>query len=148
MSQPPSHDQLIAYFQSDNWKNSFAASVASAGRKLARARQVTHCQAETLDTGDIEITAQIIEKSGHQHEVTIALWEENGSIEIDTHSSCPVQTCCEHAAASIEHLSRPGRLESAFGGPNEVISTETLIDPTELPAQPHTGRTRFHLHIQ
>ncbi|MFK7910067.1 MAG: DEAD/DEAH box helicase, partial [Akkermansiaceae bacterium] len=120
---------------------------ASAGYKIARARQVGHCSAENLDTRDVEIIAQVMEKSGHQHEVTLALWEENETVQLDTSCTCPVKTCCEHAAAAIEHLSRPGRLESAFGILTDEPATETLTEKIQ-PAPETPSTATFRLHIQ
>ena len=149
MSQTPNIEELVAYFQSDNWKSTFASGVAAAGRKLARARQVTRCDAEVLDTGDIEINAQVMEKSGHQHEVTLAIWKENGNLQLDISCSCPVRSCCEHSAAVAEHLARPGRMQQALGLPAE--DTNKTITP-ESPAPPgrvtSTDKVTFHLHIQ
>ena len=137
--------EISHHFQSNHWKSAFSTSVAATGRQIARARQVTHCQGEHLDTGDTEIIAQVIEKSGHQHEVTLALWMENETIQLDTSCTCAVRTCCEHAAAVIEHLARPGRLESAFGELAEKPNTKTL---TEAPQAKAPTSATFHLHIQ
>lgn len=147
MSQLLSIEKLGAYFGSDDWKSTFSPGVAAAGRKLARARQVTRCSAENLDTGDVEITASVVERSGHQHEVTLALWEENGTLRIDTTCTCPVDVCCEHAAAAAEHLARPGRLGSAFGIPTGEPTTETLADKIDPARQPPAQAT-FRLHVQ
>ena len=61
---------------------------------MARAKQVLSCLIEALDTGDIEITASVMERSGHQEETIIALWRENDAIHLDASCSCAVGACC------------------------------------------------------
>ncbi|MCP5534821.1 MAG: DEAD/DEAH box helicase [Akkermansiaceae bacterium] len=146
----PSTETIHGFLTSGDWKVTFSGTVVAAGYKLARARQVTRCTAERLDTGDVEITAAVIDQSGHQNETTIALWLENGRLQVDTSCTCPVGTCCEHAAAALEHLARPGRLEKAFGElrgePTVATLTENIQD-----SPPGTGigkKAAFQLHIQ
>ncbi len=146
MSQPISIERLGAFFESGDWKNTFTAGVTATGRKLARSQQVTQCHAEILDTGDVEIIAHVIEKSGHQHEATLALWEENGTLQLDTSCTCAMSTCCEHAAAAIEQLLRPGRMESAFGILQREPSTETLTEKI-VTTKRASSKATFHLHV-
>ncbi len=147
----PSTDAIRRFLTSGNWKVTFSTSVAAAGYKLARARQVIRCIAERLDTGDIEITANVIDRDGHQNEAIIALWTENGTLQLDASCNCAVG-CCEHAAAAMEHLSRPNRLENAFGELPGVPDTKTLTEttpPPETTTQPAAPNTPgLHLHIQ
>ena len=138
-------DRVREFAQSDDWKSVFSGTIAAEGRKIARARQITQCQAELLDTGDVEIIAQIIEKSGHQYETTLALWEENGVIQLDTTCSCPTSVFCEHAAAAIEHLARPSRIEQAFGVLADEPSTATLTEKvTPTSTAPLRKRLKWH----
>ncbi len=135
MSHVPSHDEIHAFLDKGSWKTTFSASVADAGFKLARAKQITRCSSELLETGDIEITASVMDKNGHQEEVVIALWKEDGALQLDTSCSCPVKLCCEHAAAVLEHLTRPGRLEKSFGELTEAPPVKTIAPPPTSPTQ-------------
>ncbi len=128
MSEALSTDALNKFLTSGDWKVTFSSTVIAAGFKTARAKQVTRCDAERLDTGDVEITASIIDPSGHQDETTIALWPEEGELQLDTSCTCAVRTCCTHAAAALEHLSRPGRLDKAFGELPEEVSLDLGFD--------------------
>ena len=148
-----SPDSIHHFLSSGDWKTTFSTSSAATGYQLARAKQVTRCKAEPLDTGDVEVTALVVEKSGDQHQTTIALWQEGASLQLDTSCSCSVGVCCEHAAATLEHLTRPGRLESAFGELVREPETATLKQLTEQAAPPPPGNDRqssptFHLHIE
>ncbi len=134
-----SRDSIQLFLSSADWKTTFSDSHLAAGYKIARAKQVTSCLIEELDTGDIEITASVMERSGHQEETTIALWQESGVMQLDASCSCSVGVCCQHAAAALEHLTRPGRLESAYGEITEQPPTKTLhqqATPTSTPP-PH-----------
>ena len=152
MSDSPPIDALREFLASGSWKSTFSDTVLTAGFKLARAQQVTGTKAEVLDTGDIEVIATIIDKEGHQDECTIAFWEENGSLQLDTSCTCAVRSCCQHSAAVLEHLSRPNRLESAFGQLSEnTPPPDQLLDAKEAPAPPPTpspGKATFQLHIK
>ncbi len=154
MNPSPSIADLLTFLTSGEWKSTFADTVLATGHKLARAKQVTQASAEILDTGDIEIVAQITEKSGDSFETTIAFWEENGSLQLDTSCSCPVSTSCVHAAATLEHLSRPGRLDTASDNdsPPESKSKATQILNTAPAAHPGPESTQdgvsFHLDIR
>lgn len=146
-------ESILEFLTSGDWKVTFAGSVSAAGYKIARAKQVTRCVAERLDTGDVEIIASVIDKSGHQDETTIALWPEDGTLQLDTSCTCSLGSCCEHAAAALEHLARPGRIEKAFGELTEEPGTETLTDKiaVNIPASPPSkiqSTATFLLHIQ
>ena len=153
---------LLNFLTSPDWKTTFSDATLTAGRKMARAKQVTSASAELLDTGDIEVTATILDPSGEHYKSTIAFWKENNTWQLDTSCSCSVRTCCHHAAATIEHLSRPGRLENAFGATSAPATkskaTQTLTPPpankptTETPnasqQTPSEPSPRFHLDIR
>lgn len=146
-------DDLLQFLTSGDWKTTFSSSVLAAGFKTARAQQITRCVAERLDTHDVEITASIIDPSGHQDETTIALWPENGTLQLDTSCTCAVRTCCTHAAATLEHLTRPGRLEKALGELAQQPTTSTLDQriadaPPPLQESPSPDAATFHLSIQ
>ena len=132
-----SRDSVQLFLSSTDWKTTFSGSHLAAGYKIARAKQVTSCLIEELDTGDIEITASVMERSGHQEETTIALWQESGAMQLDASCTCSVGVCCEHAAAALEHLTRPGRLESAYGEITEQPQTKTLHQQATPTLSPH-----------
>ncbi|MGJ8676240.1 MAG: DEAD/DEAH box helicase [Akkermansiaceae bacterium] len=123
------HEDIFDYLNSGGWKTTFSSSVVAAGFKIARAKKVTRCQAEVLDTGDVEIVSSIMDASGHQDESTISIWREDGAFQLDTSCSCSVGLCCMHSAAVLEHLSRPGRLEKAFGELVEEPPAKMLAEP-------------------
>ena len=153
---------LLEFLTSGDWKQIFADSVVTSGRKLARAKQVTQATAEVLDTGDIEVVAQVVEKSGETYQSTIAFWMEDGSFQLDTSCTCAVHTCCVHAAATLEHLSRPGRLDTARGivsGEDSPSSNQAknkaskpLDEPSAAPSLPPpplpASDVNFHLDIR
>ena len=140
MSKTTGIDDLLTFLTSGDWKTTFADAVIANGRKLARAKQVTHTSAETLDTEDIEVVAQIIEKSGATYETTIAFWLENGEFQLDASCTCPVGVSCVHAAAALEHLSRPGRLLTASGGdPAPPEKSSLATQPLAPAAEPETS---------
>lgn len=144
-------ESIHLFLSSSDWKTTFSSSSLAAGRKMARARQVSSCLVKALDTGDIEITASVTERSGREETASIALWEENGSFQLDTSCSCPVGANCDHAAAAFEHLSRPGRLENACGELNLNAQTHTLHQQaqSQIPAKPSsTTNACFHLRIE
>ena len=155
-----SRDSIQLFLSSPDWKTTFSASHLAAGYKIARAKQVTSCLIEELDTGDIEITASVMERSGHQEETTIALWQESGVMQLDASCSCSVGVCCQHAAAALEHLTRPGRLESAYGEITDQPPTKTLHQQATPPSTPTTpsltsqsgsnseAKVSFQLHIE
>jgi len=158
-----SRDSVENFLALADWKSSFSSSCLAAGYKMARAKQVTSCIIEALDTGDIEITALVMERSGHQEETIIALWRENDVIHLDASCSCAVGACCNHAAATFEHLSRPGRLDNAFGEICTEPSTKTLhqadpintqgdeqddISPDEIRQKIESSSVTFQLHIE
>ena len=136
-----SRDSIQLFLSSADWKTTFSSSHLAAGYKIARAKQVTSCLIEELDTGDIEITASVMERSGHQEETTIALWQEGSVMQLDASCTCSVGVCCEHAAAALEHLTRPGRLESAYGEITEQPPTKTLHQQAAPPSTPSTPST-------
>ena len=145
-------DDLLAFLTSGDWKQTFADAVLTNGKKLARAKQVTQVSAEVLDTEDIEVVAQITEKSGELYETTIAFWVENGAFQLDASCTCPVGVSCVHAAAAIEHLSRPGRLHTASGAGNESPAQESKATEPLTPAlnvtAPQPSDVTFHLDIR
>ena len=143
-------DLIQQFLSSEDWKTTFSASCLQAGYKMARAKQLSGCQIEQLDTGDIEITASVVDRDGHTEETCIALWQENGSLQLDASCTCSVGICCEHAAATLEHLSRPGRLENAFGEEASLAPTKTLHAKTPEPekAQQTPSSVSFQLHIE
>ena len=155
-----SRDSIQIFLSSADWKTTFSGSHLAAGYKIARAKQVTSCLIEELDTGDIEITASVMERSGHQEETTIALWQESGAMQLDASCTCSVGVCCEHAAAALEHLTRPGRLESAYGEITDQPPTKTLHQQATPPSTPTTpsltsqsdsnseAKVSFQLHIE
>ena len=153
-------DSIQLFLSSADWKTTFSGSHLAAGYKIARAKQVTSCLIEELDTGDIEITASVMERSGHQEETTIALWQEGSVMQLDASCTCSVGVCCEHAAAALEHLTRPGRLESAYGEITDQPPTKTLHQQATPPSTSTTpsltsqsdsnseAKVAFQLHIE
>lgn len=143
-------DSVQQFLSSADWKTTFSTPSLQAGYKIARAKQLSGCQIEELDTGDIEITASVVDRDGHIEETTIALWQENGSLQLDASCTCPVGACCDHAAATLEHLSRPGRLENAYGDKLGHAPTKTphpkAPDPEET--QQVSSSVSFELHIE
>lgn len=129
VSFSPSTDDLLEFLTSGSWKAVFSSSIVAAGYKVARAKQVVRCHAERLDTGDIEIVSAVMDTSGHQHESTIAIWEEDGQFQLDTSCTCSVGLCCVHSAAVMEHLARPRRLEKALGEMVGEAPSKTLMQP-------------------
>lgn len=152
MSCPPSISHLRSFLTNSEWKSSYSDTIIAQGFKLARSKQVTHCTIESLDTGDIEIIGHVSDKLGNQHKANIAAWLENDELQIDTSCSCPVRSCCEHSAAILEHLSRPNRLEKAFGLEASSNKTEhNASQPLQVKAvtTPSTPpEIKFHLDIR
>jgi len=123
------------FLQAKNWKNAFTSSTFETGRKIAHAKLVAQSTATILDTGDIELVAHLMDKSGHQHEAVIAIWKEDGTVMLDTSCSCDQQINCIHSAATLIHLSRGERLNKAFGDivgeiPQQTLSTSKKNNPT------------------
>lgn len=150
-----SKETIHQFIQSGDWQDTFSSSVVTTGYQLARARKVSSCTAENLETGDIEIHALVTGQSGQQHKPVIALWCDDGILRLDTSCSCAVDVCCEHAAAVMEHLARPGRLEKSFGELtrepekgtlNHLSSESTQASATTLAAS--NTPASFRLHIQ
>ena len=123
---------LDSFVSSNAWKTRFSSTVLAEGRKMARAKQLTGCKAELLDTGDMEIVSTVMDSSGIQHESIIVLWVEGNSLAVDTDCSCSVSSWCVHSAAAFEHLSRPGRIENALGELAGDISAKVIEEPAAL----------------
>ncbi len=123
------------FLQAEDWKNAFASGALTAGKKLAHGRLVAQSTATILDTGDTELIGYVMDKSGHQHEAVIALWEENGTLMLDASCSCDQQINCPHSAATLIHLARGNgeRLDKAFGDVVGEIPQQTLTAPSEVP---------------
>ena len=115
MSDNLSISAISHFFSSEQWRPLFSNACLLQGKKLARGRKVIQSKAEHLSTGDVEIVSYVSAESAHQHESIVALWLEDGEIQIDASCSCAVQSNCEHCVASIEHLIRGERLAVAFG---------------------------------
>lgn len=153
MNNTPSLDDLSKFLSSGHWKSTFSDATLTTGFKLARSKQISRARAEALDTGDIEVLAQVTDPSGNQHQATIAFWREGDHMLLDTSCSCKVRTCCIHAATVLEHLIRPGRLDKAFGLEVSSEKTKTKASQTLKPADPpHSLPTpedpSFHLDIR
>lgn len=152
MIDPPAIEELLTYLQSGSWKTSFSEGVITAGHRSSRAKQVFSTKAEVLDTGDIEIIAQVSGNSPAPEQTTLALWKENSQWLLDASCSCPVDICCVHAAATLEHLTRPGRLNTAFGGESSSKTTQknTLksLPSKSLITPPPVEDICFHLDIR
>jgi hypothetical protein len=54
-------DLIQQFLSSAGWKTTFSSSCLQTGFKMARAKQLSGCQIEQLDTGDIEITASVVD---------------------------------------------------------------------------------------
>ncbi|MGB2429159.1 MAG: DEAD/DEAH box helicase [Akkermansiaceae bacterium] len=144
-------DSIHDFLSAEDWKATFSSSSLMAGRKMARAGQVSSCQVEALDTGDIEITASVTDRSGGQEKPTIALWKEDEIFQLDTSCTCPLGANCDHVAATLEQLTRPGRLETASGEPATRTQTQTLHREakSQAPTQPATpASANFELRIE
>jgi hypothetical protein len=153
VSASPNTDSLLQFLQSGEWKSCFSDATATAGFKLARAKRVLNPSAEILDTGDIEMIAQVVDSSEETHRSTLAFWQENNSWQLDTTCTCSVKNCCVHAAATIEHLSRPGRLDTALGittAPTKKTKpTQPLPLPdSQTPKENNSPTPQFHLDIR
>ncbi|MBK1854000.1 DEAD/DEAH box helicase [Verrucomicrobiaceae bacterium 5K15] len=149
MTHPPGIDDLREFLASGDWKSLFSDSVLAAGFKAARAKRVTGTRAELLDTGDIEVVGTVIDPEGHQDESTLAFWLEEGRLQVDTDCTCPVRSGCVHSAAVLEHLSRPNRLEKAFGKlPENTPAPTQQLDAEKSPAPAESPSITFRLHIK
>ncbi|MFT5881709.1 MAG: superfamily II DNA or RNA helicase [Crocinitomicaceae bacterium] len=151
MSQSLSIPSISDYLCGDQWKPIFSSGTLQQGKKLARARKVSQSKAEYLPTGDVEIVSYVSEPSGHQHESILALWLEEGKIQIDASCSCSVQSNCEHCVASIEHLIRGERLAIAFGEtPHmDTVTEGKTIELSKAPAPVNgSGAPSFILRVE
>ena len=148
VSEPPDIDDLRQFLASGDWKTTFSETVLTVGYKMARAKQVTGARAEILDTGDIEIIATVIDKEGHQDESTLVFWTENDRLKLDTSCSCAVGASCHHCTAVIEHLSRPNRLETAFGEIPESSPAPSEILSVDQPSSPPPTDLHLHFHVK
>ena len=106
-----------------------------------RSRQVDGVAAETLDTGDVEITGTVTEKDGSRFSPVIVIWPEGADFALEGDCDCAVGTNCEHAVAVIEYLLKGGgaRLERAFGGTpqaEEMTAGKTLQPDPEPEPEP------------
>lgn len=117
-------DTLSTYIADDSWKTPFSSSAVQQGIKIARSRQIVQVTAEELPTSDIEIVAAVQDDTGHQHESIVALWIENGNIQLDASCSCALQSNCEHCAATLEFLKKGERLSLAFGESPQLAEVE------------------------
>ncbi len=141
MSDPITSDDIQPFLAAGDWRPRFGESALSQGAQLARSRQVNEVRAETLDTGDAEITGTVTEKDGTFREPVIVLWREGASLAVEGDCDCPVGTNCEHTVAVLEYLlkGQGARLERAFGGAPEadaMTTGKTLEAAAELEPEP------------
>jgi len=134
------------FLQSNIWQHTFSDSTIAKGKKLAHGRLVTQARVELLDTGDVEICGYLMAKDGHQHEAVIALWEEDGTILLDTSCSCSQKINCSHSAATLIHLARGNgaRLDKAFGSFTDQTPKKTLQDTISS----KEGKTATHSDVR
>ncbi len=137
-------DEVQGALASGEWRSVFDASALTQGAKAMRAKRVRDVSATLLDTGDIEITSQVIGANGVSFASAIAVWEENRSLVFEGDCSCGVGTNCEHNAATLEYLckAKGERLAQAFGqkpqaakmtqGQRLQLETETLPNKEAL----------------
>ena len=128
---PITPEQIAEFVTAGSWRAAFDNGALAEGAKLARARLVTAAGAEILENGDAELTSIVAQKDGDSFRSTIAFWEESGVIAIDTTCSCDVATSCRHNAATLERLTRPERLLSAFGqapGADKMKGADRKLD--------------------
>jgi len=140
------------FLQGDEWRKAFADGILVAGKKMAHGRLVAQTSANILDTGDAELVGYVMDKSGHQHEAIVAVWDEDGEMMIDASCSCDQQINCVHSAATLIELARGERLAKAFGDvvgetPKQalVIEEETKHTPS-LP--PKKSAISFILRVE
>ena len=135
------------FLEAEVWKKVFSSSALSEGKKIAHGRLVSQSTATILETGDAELIAYVMDKSGHQHEAVLAIWEEDGSMMLDTSCSCDQQINCHHSAAALIHLARGERLNKAFGDVVGEVPKQTLTAP-ENPIKQSAPEVSFLLRIE
>ena len=130
---------LSDFLASGEWRRRFGASALAAGAKMAKARQVQGVRAEGLDTGDLEVTGEIVEKDGEAWEPVVVAWRDGAVLTLDADCGCPVASHCGHAAALLEYLAKDpeSRLRTALGEtPHAEKMTRVKTLQVETPAAP------------
>lgn len=124
---------VAEFLENEDWKKAFSSGTLAEGKKMAHGRLVAQASASILDTGDVEFIGYVMDKSGHQHEAVVALWQEGGQDMLDASCSCDIQINCHHSAATLIHLARGERLNQAFGDVVGEIPQQTLTmdEPAE-----------------
>lgn len=132
-------EDIAEFISKNEWHSAFDGGVVSAGAKLARAKQIQQVSGEFLETGDAEVTAVVIEKSGEQAKPALVFWAEPGGLMFEGDCTCAMKVNCVHAAAIFDYLTKGAgaRVEAAFGGTPEV---EKVIDSQ---AEVQTGAELF-----
>ena len=150
---PLTLETIASQLSEGNWRTLFDGNAIAEGQRLARGRQVGSIRGEILETGDAEITSTVSEKDGSQYQATIALWEEAGTLSIDSECNCDVRTNCRHGVAILERLSHPARLESAFGETplaGDMKGADKTLQIEAGPADPPVvdGAPRFLIRVE
>lgn len=119
MPKAITQEELTAFLSDGEWQRFFDANALESGQKLARAKQTKGASAEIFETGDAELRALAIEKSGNQFEASVFFWwKEESEIVLESECTCSSPQC-HHAAAVLEYFAKvktTERLELAFGG--------------------------------
>ncbi len=110
-------NDLVAFLESDGWRSAFDAGPLTAGRQMARARQVAEVHARVLDTGDLEVQGVVTEKTGTIHRPELIFWHQGEATRMDADCTCGVGAHCVHAVGILENLLKApaARVASAFG---------------------------------
>ncbi len=127
MSQPDtklSYDQLHHHICSEAWTTSFDPTTLMMAKKWLRKCQLDELRLESLETGDLELTATLTDPLDKIEQSIASFWLESGQVMQDCSCSCDMQSNCAHAAVLMSYLSKGQRLRQLM----EKNAMETTAD--------------------
>ncbi len=153
-------EELAPFLVSGDWQERFDEWTLVAGQGLVSGRQVTQVRGERLDTGDLELRAQVVEKDGREFSPVVAVWRDGSGLALEGECRCETGSNCAHAAALLLYLAkgRGVRVDRAFGAKLSPESRGPIGHPERKgepsgtapagPALEADGAPRFLLRVR
>ncbi len=148
-------DQLGESLADGGWQSFFSDGAVSGGQKMVGSRLVSGVSGQLFETGDVELSATVTEKSGTAFSPAVAVWFEEGRHVFEGDCPCDEKLNCRHAAALLSYLAKGKgeRLERAFGTITDADEatggkTVSIDEPVEEPSGNEAGAPTFLFRVE
>ena len=148
-------DQLGESLADGGWQSFFSDGAVSGGQKMVGSRLVSGVSGQLFETGDVELSATVTEKSGTAFSPAVAVWFEEGRHVFEGDCPCDEKLNCRHAAALLSYLAKGKgeRLERAFGIITDADEasggkTVSIDEPVEEPSGNEAGAPTFLFRVE